>query len=117
HAISGDGQTVGALIQGNAITDLEGLWAHGIGLEGDTPNAVVEHNDISNLIDHKMPSDAIGIQVEDNPAASTMAIHYNSFTNLAVGIQNITPGTVVNAENNFWGSNTGPADLAFDASE
>ncbi|PIY68965.1 hypothetical protein COY90_03115, partial [Candidatus Roizmanbacteria bacterium CG_4_10_14_0_8_um_filter_39_9] len=51
-------QTTGLQITNNNIHDLEGLWAHAIGLEGDTPTAVLSTNTISSLVDHKTPSDA-----------------------------------------------------------
>jgi hypothetical protein len=38
-------------IRENTIKNLTGNWAHGIGLEGDTPNAIVTQNVISNLVD------------------------------------------------------------------
>ncbi len=117
HGAGLTGMTVGAQVLNNTITNLEGLWAHGIGLEGNTPDALVQGNKISDLIDHKMPSDAIGVQVEANASANSVEIHYNRFTNMAVGIQNVTAGTLVNAENNYWGSDSGPADSSDDAGE
>ena len=109
HGTGSTGSTEDAVVSGNSIDDLEGLWAHGIGLEGYTPSAVVECNLISNLVDHKLPSDAVGIQVEANIAATTIALHNNSFTNVPVGVQNTT-GLNVDAENNFWGDASGPSD-------
>lgn len=117
HSVSGSGVTDGAQILNNTISDLEGLWAHGIGLEGKTPNALLQGNDISDLTDHKMPSDAVGVMIEDNPTASSVEIHYNSFTNMAVGINNTESSTIVNAENNYWGSDSGPNDPSDDAGE
>lgn len=93
----------GLVIKNNTISALEGLWSHAIGLEGNTLNAVVTYNDISNLIDHKSPSDAVGVNVEDNPSVSFVTINQNNFTpNVALGIQNTT-GTDVNGQNNWWG--------------
>ncbi|KKL09572.1 hypothetical protein LCGC14_2564520, partial [marine sediment metagenome] len=101
------GQTVGAQVLDNTISNLEGLWAHGIGLEGDTPSAVVERNDISHLIDHKTPSDAVAVLVEDNPSADTVGIHFNNFYNLNVGVENKMT-VEVDATSNWWGDATGP---------
>jgi len=109
HGTSG-GKTVDAQITGNTISNLEGLWAHGIGLEGDTPNASITGNTISNLIDHKGGIDAIGVYAEDNPNAGTVNVHNNKFTNMAIGVA-LNPGTatgVMDATNNWWGDATGP---------
>ena len=95
-------QVTGLTVTDNAISNLDGLWAHAIGLEGDTPNAIVTGNTISNLTDHKLPSDAIGIQFEDNPSASTVSVNSNTFTNVAVNVQNTVSSTTVDARNNNW---------------
>ena len=91
------------VIQDNEITNLEGLWAHGIGLEGRTPGAIVSNNMIDNLVDHKSNTDAIGVQVEANDGAASVDIHENSLTNMAYGIQNVTALTV-NATCNWFGA-------------
>ena len=95
----------------NTISNLEGLWAHGIGLEGNTPNALVRGNKISNLVDHKTPSDAVAVQVEDNLAAGTVNIDQNCFSGVKVGVQNMT-GILVDADNNWWGDASGPYNAA-----
>ncbi len=82
---------------------MEGLWAHGIGLEGNTPNADIENNTINNLTDHKTPSDAVAINIEDNVDAASLFIQTNSFTSVNVGIRNVTESHVV-AQLNWWGS-------------
>lgn len=93
----------------NRIGALEGLWAHAIGLEGNTPYAVVTGNSISNLVDHKIENDAIGVLVEDNPGAGTLAINNNIFGSAVDwGVVNKMTGQTVNAENNWWGSCDGP---------
>ncbi|NOZ80576.1 MAG: hypothetical protein GXP63_02790 [DPANN group archaeon] len=109
HGTQG-GQTIGAQIYKNHIRDLEGLWAHGIGLEGDTPDAVVNLNEVSDLTDHKSPSDAVAVQFEDNPSAGTVDVSQNNFLNNDVGIQNTVSGTTVHAENNYWGCSAGPSN-------
>jgi len=113
HGSSGDGQVVNAKILDNEISMLEGLWAHAIGLEGDTPNADVQRNNIINLIDHKDPSDAVAVMVEDNPSAGSVQIHFNRFENLNVGVlRTATSSGIVDAENNWWGSCDGPGLIA-----
>jgi hypothetical protein len=94
---SGTGQAVSPQVLYNTITNLQGHWAHGIGLEGDTPGAVVENNLISNLTDTKVSPeipDAVGVMVEDNDNAGNVDIHNNSFTSMDLGVRNMTSFTV-----------------------
>lgn len=100
-----------AQILNNSISDIEGLWAHGIGLEGPTPNALVQGNRLDTLIDHKTPTDAAAIMVEANPAAGSVNIDQNCFTNINIGVQNVT-GITVDAEENWWGHGSGPSNPA-----
>jgi len=108
------GGTPGAVIKDNTISDLEGLWAHGIGLEGNTPGAQITGNTISNLIDNKGGTDAIGIYAEDNPGAGSVQIHNNKLTSMAIGVA-LKPSTatgVMDATNNWWGDATGPKNAS-----
>ncbi len=113
HGTGVTGRTVAPQILNNVIDDLDGLWSHGIGLEGNTPDALVQGNVIGNLLDHKTPSDAAAIQVEDNASAASVLIRTNSFTNLGpsgtdgYGIRNVT-GILVDARSNWWGDPSGP---------
>ncbi len=109
HGTSG-GQTIGAQILNNEISDLEGLWAHAIGLEGDMPNAVVKYNTISDLTDHKTPSDAVAVQFEDNPSADTVEVTQNNLLNANLGVQNTMALLTVTAEENWWGCTLGPGN-------
>ncbi len=109
HGTAG-GQTIGAQVTDNTIDGLTGLWAHAIGLEGDTPNAVVTGNTIKNLVDYKTPSDAVGLQFEDNPNAGTVTVKDNNFDGIPVGVQDVVAGTTVNATQNWWGSVSGPSN-------
>ena len=90
----------------NTITDIDGLWAHGIGLEGETPDALVKQNNISYLKDYKTPTDAVCVMVEDNAGAASVNITDNNFTNMALGIKN-NMSVLVKGEGNWWGT-TGP---------
>ena len=92
------------VVKNNTITDLEGLWSHAVGLEANTPNASVTYNDISDIIDHKSPSDtdAVGVMIEDNDDYASVVINNNNFTNVLLGIRN-TMGGAVNGQNNWWG--------------
>ena len=105
HTTASTGKTDSPQILNNTISNLEGLWAHAIGLEGNTPNANVSGNTIHDIIDHKSPGDpdAVGVEVEDNSSASTVTINNNSFVNVWFGVRNVT-GISVNAINNWWGT-------------
>jgi hypothetical protein len=101
HGGSGGGQVINAQIANNEISNLEGLWAHAIGLEGNTPSAEVLNNKIDDLVDHKAPSDAIAVMIETNNDVTDILINNNSFTNLSGGIVNLMPGTV-DGTCNYW---------------
>ncbi len=107
------GRTVDLVVRNNTITNLEGLWVHGIGLEGDTPNALIEGNVLDTFIDHKDPSDAIGVFFEDNSYVATTTITHNSFTDISWGIaQHPTTATgAVAAPLNWYGA-ADPAAVA-----
>jgi hypothetical protein len=111
HAISGTGRTLAPSIKDNLITDLEGVWAHAVGLEGNTPDAVVQGNTIARIIDHKSPAepDAVGIMVEDNLAAADVLIVSNRFSEVLVGVRNDMAASVT-ANANYWGSATPDID-------
>src|SRR5690606_6352024 len=69
---SGTGKVSAAQVTNNEITDLHGHWSHGIGLEGETPDASVTNNLVSNLTDTKMNTDAVGVMIESNDGAGTV---------------------------------------------
>ncbi len=98
------GGVTNLVVMNNSISNLEGLWSHAVGLEGNSPNASVTLNDIHDLIDHKGNTDAVGVQIESpNVSAASIVINKNNLTpNVALGIQNTT-GTAVNGQNNWWG--------------
>jgi len=97
----------------NIITDIEGLWVHGIGLETDTQNTVVQGNTISNLTDHKTPTDAVAVFFEGNSSGGSVDLSLNSFDLTAgVGVA-MHPDDLgsytVDASANYWGQASGPA--------
>jgi hypothetical protein len=100
---SGSGQVVAPIIMDNTIDMLSGLWSHGIGLEGNTPNAQVLNNAISNLSDNKVEKDAAAIMVEANASAATVNITQNSFEGVEAGVRNVTVFEV-QATCNWWGT-------------
>ncbi len=105
------GKAVAPVVHYNSISALEGRWAHGIGLEGETPNALVQNNEIFNLTDYKDPSDAAGVQIEDNDGAGSVLINNNSFTSMSLGVQNVTTFQV-DATCNWYGATDGASVAA-----
>jgi len=99
------GQILSPKIQNNTITDLEGYWAHGLGLEGNISDAVITGNTITNITDHKSPSDpdAVAVMVEGNHITSTLQLSNNTFGNVILGVRNVT-NVLVDARNNSWGT-------------
>ena len=104
---SAAGEIQDAQIISNYIVNIEGLWAHAIGLEGNTPSADILNNDISNITDHKLPTDAVAVLIEDNTGVADIMIHDNSFTSVNIGVWN-KEATTVDATCNYWDS-TDPA--------
>lgn len=114
---SGIGKAISPIVSSNEINTLEGLWSHGIGLEGETPGASIANNSIHDLVDYKSPTDpdAVAVRVEDNVGAGSVSINFNSFTNVLLGISNVT-AFEVSATCNWYGTLnpstkvTGPVD-------
>ncbi|PIR86014.1 hypothetical protein COU14_01210 [Candidatus Kaiserbacteria bacterium CG10_big_fil_rev_8_21_14_0_10_44_10] len=100
------GSTTGLVITNNTISDLEGLWSHAVGLEGDTPSAVVTYNDISDVVDHKGGTDSVSVFFETNTSAGTVDVKFNNFdpSNLSVAVHpSLTYAGSMDARNNWWG--------------
>ena len=110
HTTSGAGATSGLTITHNTINTLEGLWAHAIGLEGNTPGAQVTGNIISGLTDHKEGTDDVGVMLQDNAGAGSVTIAKNQFAQDIIGVGNDTkdPTATTTATGNWWGSVEGP---------
>ena len=103
------GPTTGLIVRNNTIQNLTGLWATGIGLESDTPNALVQGNTLQNFTGTTYGS--VGVNVESNPSAATITVAQNNFlSGLDAGAVNKVTGTTLNAEDNWWGDASGPAD-------
>ena len=105
----------------NEIKDLKGDWAHGIGLEGETPNVVVTYNTVSNLTDVNSTSinDAIAVFFESNPFFFTAEVNRNSIAvgPTAYGIA-VHPALTLqysslnlDGECNWWGAANGPGAI------
>jgi hypothetical protein len=108
-------------IRNNTIDNLVGGgWAHGIGLEGDTPGVVVVGNSISNLVDlSPIPvNDAIAVFFEDNPSFATGRVNFNNFDvtiaayGIAVSPVPPTSTALVDGTCNWWGDPNGPGPIA-----
>ncbi|HQU07871.1 MAG: hypothetical protein B7X04_02260 [Parcubacteria group bacterium 21-54-25] len=115
HATSVTGATTGLLIQDNTISGLNGLWAHAIGLEGNTPSAVVTGNIISGLTDNKDGTDDVGVMLQDDGGVSTVTISKNQFASDIIGVGNATTTltATTTATGNWWGSIQGPKTSAY----
>jgi hypothetical protein len=109
HASSGPGSTT-ADIENNTISNLSGTFAHAIGLEGDTPNAKVIGNTITNVVDSTPATlDAVALKFEDNPHAAQATVTGNSFGGgvpLGIAVNPASAPGTVNAAGNWWGSAT-----------
>jgi hypothetical protein len=111
-ARAGGLQHTGLEVRDNNIKNLTGTWVHAVGLEGDTPGAIVEGNCFSNLV-VASGFDNAAVFFEANPSASTVEIHFNTFnlTPTAFGIllhPANQPVLTIDGENNYWGSPSGP---------
>jgi len=103
-------------IANNSISNLTGLWATAIGLEGDTEDAAVARNVITDLA--AVGSDAdTGVNFEANGFSTTVGVHENNFTNEYAGViinPNFTSFTgTIDATNNWWGD-FDPSDQIFE---
>lgn len=115
--------TTGLQILNNDIKDITGgEWVHGIGLEGDTPSALVKDNDFSNLTSLK-PNDKYAVFFEANKSMGSVSFNYNNVnTTHGLGIHQELLDTLsvadstIDAENNWWGDPTGPAGAGLSGS-
>ena len=103
-----------AKITSNDIKNLNGAWAHAIGLEGDTPNLVVKQNTISNL--NATGADKTAVWFESNQFFFTADVNRNNLNvggsafgiavepNLAAKFSTLS----VDGTCNYWGTHNGP---------
>ncbi|MCK4357372.1 MAG: right-handed parallel beta-helix repeat-containing protein, partial [Candidatus Cloacimonetes bacterium] len=88
----------GANITGNTVQNMpKGIWVRS-GQGSGSFAGTIQSNTITN--------NDIGVWL-DTGVTTNLLINYNSITGNTTGLQNLTT-TVVNAENNWWGSASGP---------
>jgi hypothetical protein len=105
----------GLKILNNTINGLNGGgWVHAIGLEGDTPNVRVEHNNISNLTAPGAAFRKVAVWFESNPSFSTGQVHNNNFNltaaSFGIAVDPALSGSPVHGTCNWWGSPSGPTN-------
>ena len=91
-----------------------GGWVHAIGLEGDTPGAMILNNDISGLL--TASPDAVGVLFESNPSFGTVQVHNNNFnlpsSQFGIAVNPALMGGSVDGTCNWWNSPTGPTAVS-----
>jgi hypothetical protein len=101
----------GLEVRDNNIRNLTGAWVHAVGLEGDTPGAIVEGNCFSSFTSPGIDKSAVFFEV--NPGAATTEVHQNRFdltaADFGIALHPFNqPAVAVDGENNWWGSPSGP---------
>lgn len=97
----------------NKFSTLNGVgWVHVVGLEGDTPGAMILNNTISGLTSGG--ADIIGVWFESNPSFGSAQVHNNNFNLPAsqFGIASAVAGGPVSGTCNWWNSPTGPTSAS-----
>ncbi len=98
--------------------------AHNLIYSPSIHNNLFDHNgvgismlaaDVGNIAaaiqDNQILSNGTGVKIDwtgANIGVIESAIHNNNFVYNTLGVDNLQPGQIVNAENNWWGSSTGP---------
>ena len=101
-------------VKNNTFSSFVGGWAHAIGLEGDTPVAVIEGNVISGVVDLTPTpfNDAIAVWFEDNPSFASAQVHRNAFNigsaAYGIAVHPALTGGPVSGTCNWWGAKDGP---------
>ena len=91
------------VIQNNTIANINGGWAHAIGLETKTPDTLIKFNDIHDITAAGL--DSVAVMIEDNPNGDSVSVTENNFgSNLRWAfVSKSTSAGVVYAQNNWWG--------------
>ena len=102
----------------NDLSNIEGgALVHGVGLESDTPGALVHNNNFTNLIGPA--TDNVAVWFANNPSTfgPSVAVQNNNFNltvmSYGIGIQaDLTPtGEPLDGRCNWWGSPNGPGPV------
>ena len=101
----------GLKVDHNTFDRLNGVgWVHGVGLEGDTPGAMITGNDFSNFTCPN--ADQVGVLFESNPHFASVAVHENNFNltvaSFGIAVNPALTGGSVDGTCNWWNSPTGP---------
>jgi hypothetical protein len=100
----------GLKVDHNTFDKLTGGWVHGVGLEGDTPGAMITGNDFSNFT--AGGADQIAVWFESNPSFASVTVRDNNFyltvASFGVAVQPTLTGGPLDATCNWWNSPTGP---------
>ncbi|MEX2601573.1 MAG: right-handed parallel beta-helix repeat-containing protein [Balneolaceae bacterium] len=124
--VSSSGMTETLLIDNNTISGLTGFWAHGIGLESNTPDVTVTNNTISNLQATKVVDEEgdetvnnssetpagsfrgdIALIFGSNSSSDDATVENNRFSDTAWGVF-LHNSPDVDASRNWWGDPKGP---------
>jgi hypothetical protein len=101
---SGSHSITNLIITNNTISGVQGhRGAYAIALEGNTPGALVCKNSISDVTAYGPTGDAAAIVVNDNNGADTIVIRENSFAGVAFAVRNLS-GLLVDASANWYGT-------------
>ncbi|NBD73972.1 hypothetical protein GVX82_02940 [Patescibacteria group bacterium] len=112
YGVASTGSAVSPIVRFNTISGLIGSWAHVVGLETDTPGAMVSFNDLSNATGENFDSE--GVFFEGNPNSDVDVVFNNLAPGIVFGVA-IHPSNSaisVNAENNWWGDIDPSDDVA-----
>jgi predicted ribosomally synthesized peptide with SipW-like signal peptide len=103
YGASSTGLVQNVVIQNNTIANINGGWAHAIGLETKTPDTLIKRNDIHDIVATGL--DSVAVMVEDNPNGDSVSVTENNFgSNLRWAfVSKSTSSGVVYAQNNWWG--------------
>ncbi|MEZ4597320.1 MAG: choice-of-anchor D domain-containing protein [Chloroflexota bacterium] len=102
-------------ISGNTIDDLDGSWAHGIGIEGDAPGLTIDHHVIHGLAAAGV--DKVAVFFEADASWADAEVHRNDLDggSAAFGValhpSLVIPGSI-DASCNWWGDASGPGPVA-----
>jgi hypothetical protein len=118
------GKIVDAVIENNVIDGLSGFISTGIGLEGNTENAIVRGNSVANLFGAKVADrsgggyDLNGLKFESNRYVGTVTVENNvldraSFNHDGTLGRGYAVANYVPVDAAYAGGVTGPADVRY----